>query len=674
MIAFRRRLESGIAYLGLFIALAVAIGVPLGYLLVAHSRLAQELSLVAEINAGRVSKYIYLHRDLWQFHAMRLAEVIEVREARDLATRQRIYDAAGKQVLETGTQPDWPIVAERAAATVAGSTVATVEIASSLRPVLLVTALIAAISGLTGLAIIILVRTVPLRIIDRALGELAATQARYRLLFEANPFAVVVTHRHTRAFLAVNGAAVDHYGWTKSEALTMTVDDVRAPDTGAPRARDVATSPSFNSATTYRRQHRQRRKDGSLIDVELYSRAIEFDGEPAFLSLVVDVTDRNRFEEQLRQSQKMEAVGRLTGGIAHDFNNLLHVMVSHVEFLEEDEQLGAPLKVRVAKVMGALDRATDLTRQLLSFSRKQPLRAEVVRTNDVVTSTIELLQRTLGSQVEIATSLDKRLWLVEVDPTQLQATLLNLCLNARDAMPTGGKLQIVTRNATLDAAFATRHAGAAAGDFALLSVIDSGTGMDPQTLAQVFEPFFTTKKANKGTGLGLSMVYGFINQSGGFVTASSAPGGGSTFSLYLPRTQKTSLAPAIPDQPASAGGSERILVVEDQPELNAGIVEQLRSLGYGVDHAADGEEGLAAFESAAQPFDLLLTDVMMPKMNGKALAQAVSARWPETRIIFMSGYAESEVVHDGIIDANIVLLSKPFRKQDLARAVRDVLA
>jgi PAS domain S-box-containing protein len=483
---------------------------------------------------------------------------------------------------------------------------------------------------------------------------------------------MVVIHRDTLAFLAVNDAATERYGWSRDEFLAMTIADLRPPGEAPPQHVTAPATRLRQGAATVREQ-RHRTKDGTVIEVEITSRAIQFDGQPAALSLAIDVTGRNRLESQLRQSLKMEAVGQLTGGIAHDFNNLLTVILGNIDMLEEEKGLAPAMKSGLKGIAGAADRAVELTRQLLAFSRKQPLRAEVVDLNELVAATSDLLRRSLGAQVEIDAVLLEGQWPVKVDRSQLEAVMVNLCVNARDAMPDGGKLLIETRNVTLDDRDIAGTPDVAAGDYAVFIVTDSGTGMPPAVVAQVFDPFFTTKEAGKGTGLGLSMAYGFITQSGGHIRVDSEPGRGTSFTIYLPRTTEASPEATVRVEPEMPRGDERVLVVEDEPGVRSNTVAQLRSLGYDVTHAMDGAAGLAAMEGARRPYDLLLTDVMMPRLNGKALADAVALRWPRTRIVFMSGYAGDAIVHDGVVDAGVLLLSKPFRKGELARMARRAL-
>jgi PAS domain S-box-containing protein len=508
-----------------------------------------------------------------------------------------------------------------------------------------------------------------------------ATEQRYRLLFDANPYPVTVIDRATRRFLAVNDAAVRQYGWSREEQLAMSVDDIYPPGEMPRMTAQRLHGPLDATEVVSGLQHR--RKDGTIIDVEIAGHAIDFDGRPAILTMAQDVTDRVRAEhqrsvaeEQLRQAQKMEAVGQLTGGIAHDFNNILSVILANVEAFEEKAALDPELTNRAGRIAKAVQRATDLVRQLLTFSRKQPLRPQPTDINELVGVTGNLLRRTLGEQIEINYALAEDLWTANVDRTQLETSLVNLCINARDAMPNGGKMLIETGNARLDEDYVARNGEAAAGDYVLIAITDTGVGMPPDVLARVFEPFFTTKPTGKGTGLGLSMVYGFIKQSNGHIKIYSEIGRGTAVKLYLPRSKATLAAADAAQRSAPLPrGSERILLVEDDAQVRDAVVMQLQSLGYAVTQAETGADGLAACAATELAFDLLLTDVIMRGgMNGRMLADEVSRRWPSTRIVFMSGYTENALAHNnGQLEAGVRLLNKPFHKAELAQMVRRTL-
>jgi len=499
-----------------------------------------------------------------------------------------------------------------------------------------------------------------------------ASQDRYRTLFNANPYPMIVMDRQTRGFLDVNDAAIREYGWSRPECLAMNANALYSPE-------DLVTVKALRRSdptgvARFVQGLRHLRKDGTSFDVEMHTSAIELGGKAALLTTAENVSPRHLAEEQLRQSQKMEAVGQLTGGIAHDFNNILFVILANADALLEEEELSPGIQDRLGQIDKAVERAADLTRQLMAFSRKQALTPRPTDLNDLVSGTGKLLQRALGEQIVIESVLAEGLWTVSVDRSQLETALVNLCINARDAMPGGGKLLIETRNVTLDKDNVTQASDVAPGDYAMLSVTDTGSGMSEETRARVFEPFFTTKEVGRGTGLGLSMVYGFIKQSNGHITIHTKLGLGTTFRLYLPRCDGRHETAAAPNADLVPRGSERILVVEDESQVRTSVVEQLQSLGYTVTAAPDAPAGLAAFEAAAQPFDLLLTDVVMPGlMNGKALADAVVLRWPSTKVVFVSGYSENALLHEGQADAGVLLLTKPFRKAELARIIREAL-
>jgi PAS domain S-box-containing protein len=419
-----------------------------------------------------------------------------------------------------------------------------------------------------------------------------------------------------------------------------------------------------------------RRKDGSTFPMELAVGESPQAGNHAFVGIVRDVTERREMEtqrEQLRQSQKMEAVGQLTGGLAHDFNNLLAIIIGNLDMLRE---ICAEDRVTDELVRDALDsalRGADLTRRLLAFARRQPLQPERADINEVIGAIVRLLARTLGENITIEMSLSPNVWPVQIDRAQFEAVIANLATNARDAMPRGGALLIDTRNGRLDAAYAAAHTDVMPGDYVVVEVSDSGTGMPPDILLRIFEPFFTTKEQGKGTGLGLSMVFGFMKQSGGHITVYSEPGKGTTFRLYLPRLQETaSVQDERSEEPASRGGSETILVVEDNAGLRRIVVRQLGEAGYRVLEAPDAEAALTIIESP-EPIHLLLTDVVMPgAMDGRDLARVATARRPSLRTLLTSGFPDARWGGSAPRTGNR-LLSKPYRKEELRRTVREVL-
>ena len=506
---------------------------------------------------------------------------------------------------------------------------------------------------------------------NRVLRELRESEHKYQALVEALPVGILESTTDGRIVTA-NAAWRRMFGFAEDEDLSKVDVQTLYAEPGDRRAvierlRTDATPPAAEAVF--------RRRDGTLFPVERYLRTVRnAEGEiVALRGIVIDIAQRKSLEAQLQQAQKMEAVGQLTGGIAHDFNNILMVMMANVDALDEDENLAASARRRVGHISKAIGRATDLTRSLLAFSRKLPLRPQSVDLNALVVNIGRLLRRALGAQIEIESMLDDDLWPVEVDRGQFENALVNLCLNARDAMPEGGRLLIETVNVVLDEQACERIAGASPGTYVRLSVTDTGTGIPPDALPRVFDPFFTTKEVGKGTGLGLSMVHGFITQSKGHIGIESELGRGTTVTIYLPRAMEQPADEHVAAVGPLPRGHEEILVVEDEPRVRAAMVEQLQSLGYAVSHAADGSAGIAAFERARRPYDLLLTDVVMPGINGKKLADEVTSRWPRTSVLFVSGFSQDNIIHDGRLDPGAKLLTKPFRKGDLALAVRNAL-
>jgi two-component system, cell cycle sensor histidine kinase and response regulator CckA len=380
-------------------------------------------------------------------------------------------------------------------------------------------------------------------------------------------------------------------------------------------------------------------------------------------------------EEQLLQSQKMESVGRLAGGVAHDFNNLLTVVNGYGELALRKLEKGNPLRPYVEEIKKAGERAANLTRQLLAFSRKQILQPKVIDLNDHVAEANRMLRRLIGEDIEIVLTLRPNLWKVRVDPSQLDQVLVNLAVNARDAMQHGGRLTIRTDNVTVDAETAQRGDSPQLGPHVLLTVSDTGHGMDEQTRSRLFEPFFTTKDVGKGTGLGLSTVYGIISQSGGFVTVESEPGRGAAFKIYLPRVEDETRDAHAEDgaQEGLPRGTETILLVEDEEIVRTMTRSILEECGYTVLSASDGKLALDVCASHVGEIDLLLTDVVMPQMSGRRLAEHMKTTHPRTRVLYMSGYTDDAILRHGVIEETAAFMEKPYSPDALARKVREVL-
>jgi signal transduction histidine kinase/ActR/RegA family two-component response regulator len=416
-----------------------------------------------------------------------------------------------------------------------------------------------------------------------------------------------------------------------------------------------------------------KRKDGTRILLEVTAKTHYIGGRPARLTALRDVTEKRQLEEQFRQAQKMEAVGRLAGGVAHDFNNLLTVITSCAELVLMDTAAGDPRRENLEEIRKASQAAAGLTRQLLAFSRQQVIEPKLVTIVDVVATAEKMLQRLIGEDIELVAVLNQDPATVKIDPGQLEQVIMNLAVNARDAMPDGGKLTLETSSVELDEAYARTHWPATAGRFALLAVSDTGVGMSKETRARIFEPFFTTKEVGKGTGLGLATVYGIVKQSGGFIWVYSEPGQGTTFKIYLPRVDEAPTVRPPSTATNSLLGTETILLTEDAPALRAAAHQILERYGYTVLDAPSSTAALTLARSRAGPIHLLLTDVVMPGMSGRELAERFSANRPGVKVLYMSGYTNDAVVRHGVLRPGIAYLQKPFTPDGLARKVREVL-
>ncbi|HLK57293.1 MAG TPA: response regulator [Chthonomonadaceae bacterium] len=384
--------------------------------------------------------------------------------------------------------------------------------------------------------------------------------------------------------------------------------------------------------------------------------------------------ERKRLENQLLQAQKLESLGRLAGGVAHDFNNLLTIILGYSELALDAEALDASTREFLQNVCYAAEKASGLTRQLLAFARKQIIEPKVLNLNDVLISLDKMMRRLIGEDVELVLLPQEDLYSVKVDPGQFEQILVNLIVNSRDAMPDGGKITVETQNIALDAEYARQHEGVRPGDYVRLTVSDNGTGMDEGVQLHIFEPFFTTKEKGRGTGLGLATVYGIVKQAGGHIWLYSEVGEGTTFKIYLPRVAEAAEALAEITHPApSLDGTETILIAEDEPLVRDLATQTLRGHGYTVLEAMSGEEALTFAKGRETGIALLISDVVMPRMSGKQLAEQLQVANPSLRVLYASGYTENTIVHHGVLEAGIAFLSKPFTPTALLRKVREVL-
>ena len=465
---------------------------------------------------------------------------------------------------------------------------------------------------------------------------------RYRRLFDESPEPMWLYDEETLRFLDVNRAAIDVYGYSRDEFLEMDIRAIRPPEDVARLLDQVET------AECLRAEWRHRTKSGRDLDVEVVASRLVLDGRPTRLVIARDVSLKVALESQLQHSQKIETVGRLAGGIAHDFNNLLAAIVGHVEVLSDYLAPGDPRAAEVNAIREAAELASDLTKQLVVFSRKQQLQPTVLNLNDVIDRVRTVLQRLMRERIVLETRPAEALWSVRADAGQVEQILLNLAVNARDAMPAGGVLTLETANVAINADTARRRS-VEEGDYVELSVTDTGTGISPEVRVRLFEPFFTTKEKNRGTGLGLATVYGIVRQSGGHILVESEVGKGSKFLIYLPATA-ASVETSLPQHRAAGErGSETVLVVEHDETVRSLICDVLRRRGYELLVAEDGADAARVVDEHDAPIHLLLTSLSMPTASGVVVADAVRKRRPETRVLF---------------------LQKPFIPVDLARKVR----
>jgi PAS domain S-box-containing protein len=512
--------------------------------------------------------------------------------------------------------------------------------------------------------------------VEEALRE---SEERYRSLFNDVPVGLYRTTPGGR-ILDANHTLAQLLGYPDRESLLA----ITTFDTYVDQKVHAQRRASMDRDGILRNfEYQLRRCDGSIIWVEGNSKTI-LDGEGKVLyyeGTLADITERKKAEqelsdlqEQLRQSQKMEAIGRLAGGIAHDFNNLLTVIkgysqLSLIELKEED-----PVRANVEETKKAADRAADLVRQLLAFSRRQIMEMKVIDLNGLLQDLEKMLQRVIGEEIDLVTQLDRDLGRIKVDPGQMEQVIMNLAVNAKDAMPNGGKLFIETANAELDEAYARTHIAVIPGRYVRLSITDTGVGIKPEVRNRVFEPFFTTKEKGKGTGLGLSTVYGIVKQSGGNIWVYSEPGQGTTIKIYLPRVDEplAELREKTTKQELPRG-KETILIVEDDGEVRKLAAQILEGQGYKVLKASDGGEALRLFKEKEQPVHLVLSDVVMPGMSGRELARRVMLIHPKIKVLYMSGYTDHAIVHRGFLKEGVDYVQKPFTVDGLARKVREVL-
>jgi PAS domain S-box-containing protein len=513
----------------------------------------------------------------------------------------------------------------------------------------------------------------------RSEDVLRKSEKRFAKIFQANPAAIAITRISDGRFVDVNDSLVRLLGYARDELIGRGTLELGIWIDPEDRGRVVELLKTGESV--HDREVLLRAKDGQVLTTRYTAELVELEDEPCMLSLVSDITGRKEAEEEharlevrFLQAQKLESVGRLAGGVAHDFNNLLTVISGYSDMLLRSLAGDEAKRAQVEQIREAGERAAALTQQLLAFSRKQIIQPRPLDLNGVIADTEKMLRRLIGEDIELLTVLEPSLGTVMADPGQIDQILLNLAVNARDAMPAGGQLLIETANVGPDPTYQARHADATSGPAVLLAVSDTGTGMDEETQRHLFEPFFTTKEKGHGTGLGLATVYGIVKQSGGWISVYSERSKGTTFKIYLPQIAAMGEKTERREVPASGlHGTETVLVVEDQEEVRALAVAALRAYGYRPLQAANGAETLALLKQDDTPIDVMVTDVVLPGMTGKELASLAAGLRPGMKVIYTSGYTENVIVNRGVLAEGVEFLPKPYTPAALVAHIRRVL-
>jgi two-component system, cell cycle sensor histidine kinase and response regulator CckA len=507
--------------------------------------------------------------------------------------------------------------------------------------------------------------------------KLHESEEKFRSIFQKHLAVKLIIDPDNGNILEANEAAEKFYGWTNKQLRQMRIQDI---NTLSPN-QIKAEMEKVKAQQRTRFEFRHRLADGSIKDVEVFSSRIDIKEKPLLHSIIHDITElklaeeeREKLREQLNQAQKMESVGRLAGGVAHDYNNMLSVIIGHAEMALDELNPSEPLHSDLMEILAAAKRSADITRQLLAFARKQTISPKVLDVNQTVESMLKMLRRLIGEDIDLTWKPDDGVCLVKIDPTQIDQILANLCINARDAIAGVGTITIETHKVTFDADYCAEHAGFTPDDFVLLTVSDDGCGMDKETLDSIFEPFFTTKDQSRGTGLGLATVYGIVKQNNGFINVYSEPGEGTTFRIYFLRhageaekIRKKTVAQIV------SGRGETVLLVEDEPTILNMTQGMLEKLGYQVLATGTSSEALKLAEKQTGSIHLVITDVVMPEMNGLDLVNQLRIFCPDIKVIFMSGYTPNVIAHRGVLPDGVNFIQKPFYKKDLATKVREAL-
>ena len=670
-----QRVSSTMTVTAGIVAALLVVGLPIVYFTIAYEYARGALDTQAEVNARQAGQLVVANPELWAYEQVRLGELLEARSAAGVPEVRRILDPSGQVVAESADPLAPPTLSRRHPIFDAGVRVAEVEVARSLRPILLETGVALLVALLVAALVFTALRVIPLRAVRHAYASLEESERRYRSLYDSMGEGMALLRVGRGAAGGGVSARVVDANPACARMLGLEVPALVGEDADALLGGVLV--PFLPALLEVERTHQPFAFEISVARGSRALRLSAFSPHAGHVAAVIeDLTERRRaavaqrqLQEHLAQAQKMELVGRLAGGVAHDFNNILTVILSYARALTDE--LRGEQREFAQEIGSAGQRASALTRQLLAFSRKQVLCPEVLAVGEVVKSLVKMLGRLIGEDIELSLAVAPGVGSILMDPAQLEQVLVNLAVNARDAMPDGGRLAIEVRDADVSAVDARRPGGIPEGSYVTITVTDTGTGMDADTLQHLYEPFFTTKPQGKGTGLGLSMVLGAVEQSGGTLRVVSAPGAGTTFTLHLPRVPAAEAPAAFGTSgaPESAGG--RILVVEDEPQVRGAVRLFLVSAGYEVVEAACGDDGLAAFRADPEGIDLVLTDLVMPGMSGSALGRAVRTLRP-VPVLYMSGYSEEIASGREAVPPQSLLL-KPFEREALLARVHAAL-
>jgi len=673
------------------ISVFMALLPPVSYFLVSYQYLRGVLDVKSELSAYAVSDIVRSNPKMWRFETLRLSEMLERAASDNIAEMRRIHDEKHELLAWNNVTVPSPLITRVRDIYDAGFIVAHIEVSRSLRPLLQKSALIAIFSLSLSAFGFYFFRTIPAKSIKKAYHALEESEQKYRSLYElmkegeeryralfnqAGEGILIMSEEGK--ILDVNESFCSMHGYSKQEMMGINISDLDRHG-GVNEKPERIQLLLAGKSLSFEVEHYH--KDGHIFPLEVSADLITYGGGFNIQSFHRDITERKRaegerskLEAQLHQAQKMESVGRLAGGVAHDFNNLLTIISGYSQLGIEESYPDQQVNQYFHAIQNAAKRSANLTRQLLAFARKQTIEPRALDLNETVSGMLKLLQRLIGEDINLVWQPSPNLWLVNVDPSQIDQILANLCVNARDSIANTGKITIETTNNLIDEAFCAQHTYIQQGEYVQLTVSDNGCGMDKETMAQIFEPFFTTKEIGKGTGLGLATVYGIVKQNNGFVNVHSEPGIGTTFTIYLPRYEgcaTESLSDALAE--SAPRGQETLLLVEDELGILNLTTTILEKQGYTVLSANTPGDALQLAAKHSSEIHLIITDVVMPEMNGRNLANSLKAQHPHLKCLFMSGYTGDVIAQHGVLAEGINFIQKPFSLRELATKVREVL-